>query len=190
MIKERVSDLPQFTPEQSELLKQSVDFLGLNHYNTKLVSDLDDPSEAHDYLARYSMTKQESDPSWEKTSMGWSVVPWGLSKLLAYIHNRYPQWKLYVTENGCGNFANSIEESLEDTQRQKSLQGFISEVLECVKKQIPVRGYFVWSLLDNFEWNEGYKPRFGLVHVDYTTRTRTWKKSALLYKEIIATHKG
>lgn len=146
---------------------------------------MDDPSKAGNYLASYAMVATELDPTWPKTDIGWTIVPWGFRKLLTFLHERYPGIAFVITENGCAGIESSKEESINDTQRQSYLNEYIKELGKAINSGVNVTGYFLWSLLDNFEWNEGYTPRFGIVRVDFTTGERTLKGSANLYHQII-----
>jgi beta-glucosidase len=114
------------------------------------------------------------------TEFGWPVVPEGLTELLTDLHTRYGL-PMYVTENGC-----AYEASPEDPQRVEYLSGHLEAVRSAIAKGADVRGYFVWSIMDNFEWAEGYTKRFGLVHVDFDTLVRTPKASYRWYREFIA----
>jgi len=157
----------------------------------------------------------EKDPCWEKTDTGWYVTPWGLRNVLKYAQRRYePKEGIYITENGCAfepedtalldaapgalvpapfdpdspvseDFVNEI---FHDPQRVKFLRSHLAMVHSALASGVDVRGYFVWSLLDNFEWAEGYKKRFGIVRVDFATQKRTIKESGHFYADVISKH--
>ncbi len=143
-------------------LRNHLDFLGINYYTRGFVRNLGD------VVYRGS----------EKNCMGWEVYPRGLGKAIERAYRRYRK-PIMITENGiCTD---------NDFQRIKFLKEHVSEVMRLREKGIPIMGYLYWSLLDNYEWAEGFEPRFGLVEVDYRTGERTIRKSALFYREIIET---
>eukprot|EP00747_Dinoflagellata_sp_TGD_P111418 gnl/TRDRNA2_/TRDRNA2_171219_c7_seq2.p1 gnl/TRDRNA2_/TRDRNA2_171219_c7~~gnl/TRDRNA2_/TRDRNA2_171219_c7_seq2.p1 ORF type:complete len:179 (+),score=28.93 gnl/TRDRNA2_/TRDRNA2_171219_c7_seq2:208-744(+) len=103
-----------------------------------------------------------ADPRWEKTHIGWDIVPWGLRRILTWIHREYhPPGGIVVTENGCCIKEKTIQDSMNDASRVEYLQGYISQVHQAMELDgVDVRGYFVWSFLDNFEWAYGFSKRF------------------------------
>ena len=121
------------------------------------------------------------------TAMGWEVYPAGLSELLLRLHREYAPAALYVTENGAAyDDTPAADGGIADTEREHYLRAHLEAVHETLTAGVPVRGYFAWSLLDNFEWTHGYRKRFGLVRVDFRTLQRTPKRSALWYRDVIA----
>ena len=120
--------------------------------------------------------------------MNWEVNPDGLRKLLVRLGQEYPNLPpLYVTENGAAyDDAVSSEGTVPDAERTKYILDHIQAVSGAVAEGADVRGYFVWSLLDNFEWSWGYEKRFGIIHVDYQTQERIIKDSGLAYSRLIA----
>jgi beta-glucosidase len=151
-------------------IRQPLDFYGVNYYNpTRLrATGEGDP---------LPFERIEID-EYPKTSFGWPVVPSGLSEMVATLRERYGDRlpPVYITESGC-----SYPEDLADQARIDYLDGHIKAAREA-----GVRGYFVWSILDNFEWDSGYSQRFGLVHVDYKTQERTPRDSYRWYRDVIA----
>src|SRR5690625_1410753 len=121
--------------------------------------------------------------------MGWSIDARGMTELLVRMHREHPGLDLVVTENGAA-FPDVVQPdgSIEDHDRIAYLRDHIRAIRDAVAQGPPVRGYFVWSLLDNFEWGGGYSKRFGVVHVDYATQQRTLKASAHCYAELIPAH--
>ena len=116
--------------------------------------------------------------------MDWAIRPAGLRRVLAQVHQRYRLPAVFVTENGA-SFEDSAEGgSVHDTERTAYLESHIFAVGQARQEGVPVKGYFVWSLLDNFEWAHGYSKRFGIVHVDFDTQERTVKDSGLWYGEL------
>ncbi len=121
----------------------------------------------------------------ELTDMGWEVYPAGIYEVIKQLAAYKGVKKIFVTENGAA-FPDKVENGrVHDVQREGFFKAYLGEVLKAKNEGAPVEGYFVWSLLDNFEWAEGYHPRFGLVHVDYETQKRTIKDSGLWFKEFL-----
>jgi beta-glucosidase len=123
--------------------------------------------------------------------MGWEIYPDGLSEVLRRLHEDYAAPSLYVTENGA-SFADvrTHDGRVHDNERRDYLAAYIASVEQGVARGVPVRGYFVWSLLDNFEWAFGYSKRFGLVYVDYPTLERIPKDSFYWYRDLISGRRG
>jgi beta-glucosidase len=123
--------------------------------------------------------------------MGWEVHPDGLEQLLLRLTDDYKAPTIYVTESGSA-FADEVrpDGSIEDPERTAHLESHVGACVGAARRGAPVRGYFAWSLLDNFEWAYGYDKRFGLVHVDFTTQARTIKASGRRYAEMIRTHQS
>ncbi|MFN8446173.1 MAG: GH1 family beta-glucosidase [Caldilineaceae bacterium] len=155
------------------------DFLGVNYYTREVIRHPQAPD---------NLPQSHFPPSKEElTEMGWEVYPEGLYKLLNRLHFDYPVRKLYVTENGCsyldGPDANG---KVNDQRRIDYLRSHFLASRQAIDNGVPLAGYFVWSLMDNFEWAKGYQQRFGVVWVDYATQQRIPKASALWYKDVIA----
>ena len=119
----------------------------------------------------------------ERTHIGWEVHPEALLKLLTDLHQTYKLPPIYITENGAAVDDHVVNGVVDDEQRYRYYQNHLSMVHEAIKIGVDIRGYFAWSLMDNFEWAEGYKMRFGIVYVDYETQERTLKQSALKFQE-------
>ncbi|OWR46180.1 seminal fluid protein CSSFP001 [Danaus plexippus plexippus] len=181
------SRLPQFTPEEVDLIKGSSDFIGLNHYTTNIVyrnesvygsyssPSLEDDVEVLSY----------QDSSWDSGASSWlKRVPWGFYKLLTKIREDYNNPPVFITENGFSSRGGLI-----DDDRVKYYRTYIDAMLDAIEDGSDIRVYTAWSLMDNFEWMEGYSERFGLYEVDYESpeRTRTPRKSAYVYKEMLRT---
>lgn len=152
-----------------------MDFLGINYYfRSHVASD-----GAHGYI-------EKELPGVERTQMGWEVYPEGLRDLLVEFKQRYPELPpVYITENGMASDDRVEEGRVDDPQRMRFLGRHFAAISEAMAQGVDVRGYFVWSLLDNFEWAYGYEKRFGIVHVDYDTQVRTPKRSALALQEFL-----
>jgi beta-glucosidase len=151
-----------------------IDVLGVNYYSPVGVAapGPDDP-------VPFGVREVPGAPV---TGMGWPVVPDALRRLLVTLKERYGQAlpPIHITESGC-----SYDESLDDRPRIDYLTAHVGAVRAAMDDGVDVRGYYVWSLLDNFEWNEGYGPRFGLVHVDYETQRRTPRASYAWYRDLV-----
>ena len=168
-----------------------LDFLGVNYYNDGTFEPADRTAEeraAADLTGPYPFTGAvvTSDPGPDATDMHWPVTPQGLGDLLRRLDAHPGCPPLYVTENGCAFDDPVVDGTVDDARRVSYLSRHLRAVASAVADGVDVRGYFVWSLLDNFEWAKGYQPRFGIVHVDYATQVRTPKRSALLYRDLIA----
>ncbi len=121
------------------------------------------------------------------TAMGWRVEPSSLTELLVDVHKRYPQIPMMVTENGAAYDGDVVTDgAVHDPERTGYIRNHLAAIHDAIEAGADVRGYFVWSLMDNFEWALGYQKRFGVVHMDYETLERTPKDSALWYRDAIA----
>lgn len=182
--------LPQFTDNEKNLLKGSADFFGLNHYSTMYAAHASAAKTTNAVLDNAGLSEDQevvlsSDPEWKKTQMEWNIVPFGFRKLLQWIDARYHSPDIYVTENGCA-LADVIENGqIDDHQRIAFLEGYLNAAHEALAGKVKLKGYFVWSFLDNFEWGEGYSKRFGLHYVDSRGGPRLPKASAKWYAEVI-----
>jgi beta-glucosidase len=146
------------------------DFLGVNYYFPETVED------AQENLP--FRTNVVENNGVERTDFGWQVAPQGLTELLLRIHRDYALPSMYLTENG-STYDDVVteEDEIVDVKRQSYLERHLSAALDAINAGVPLQGYFVWSLLDNFEWAQGYKRRFGLTYVDYPTQRRILKSS-------------
>ena len=180
VMRERLGNLlPAFTPEDRRLLQGSLDCIALNYYS----------SEAVRYAAGKGPMEVQSVPrsDWPQTAMGWSVVPEGLHRLLVWVDERYGGLPIYITENGAA-FKDVPDERgyVDDPLRIDYLQRHLAACAAAVSEGVDLRGYFVWSLLDNLEWSEGFDKRFGIVRCDHETQKRTIKASGRWYADMIA----
>jgi beta-glucosidase len=164
--------------EDMELIKQPLDFLGVNYYTRLLAAyDFSDP-------VMQAKEVQKNTPTTEK---GWEIYPNGLYEVLMRLRTDYGNPMLYVTENGAAFEDNVIKDGkIQDDDRIAFLRDHIVAAHRAIKDGVRLGGYFVWTIIDNFEWSEGYSKRFGLVHTDYQTMKRTPKKSFYWYKQVIA----
>ncbi|CAK1544188.1 unnamed protein product [Leptosia nina] len=183
------SRLPEFTQAEIDMIKGSSDFFGLNQYTTALVYRNESvngkypvPS-YYDDIGAVLYQPEEWESSWSGTT--WmKIVPWGFYKFLTKIREDYGNPPVYILENGC-----STDVGLQDDVRVKCLKLYLDALLDAIDEGSDIQMYTVWSLMDNFEWYEGYADRFGLYEVDYNAeeRTRTPRKSAYYYKELLRT---
>jgi beta-glucosidase len=171
---------PEWPADDFALIRQPIDFLGVNYY-TRNVTRFDPAA----WPLRAGPVRQKRATY---TETGWEVFPRGLTDTLVMVKERYGNVPIYVTENGAAFFDPPVAEGdhLADPLRVDYLRKHITAVHAALAAGVDVRGYFVWSLLDNFEWALGYAKRFGLVHVDFETQTRTPKDSAHFYSKVIA----
>ena len=155
-----------------------LDFLGVNYYSRRLVR-----AGGGGPLRLEQVTPADS----ELTAMGWEVFPEGLRRLLERLDDDYSPAAIYVTENGAAfDDAPGRDGRVEDEHRRRYLAAHLSAAAAALESEVPLRGYFVWSLLDNFEWAHGTSKRFGLVRIDYETQRRTIKTSGEWYRALVA----
>jgi beta-glucosidase len=122
----------------------------------------------------------------ERTDIGWSWTPEGFNKTIHYVNEMFPQIPIYVTENGaCYNTDPSADGEIHDDKREEYLALYITQALKAREEGVNLKGYYVWSLMDNFEWAFGFSMRFGIVYVDLDTMKRTPKQSAHSYRAMI-----
>eukprot|EP00604_Paraphysomonas_vestita_P003226 CAMPEP_0174821732 /NCGR_PEP_ID=MMETSP1107-20130205/9227_1 /TAXON_ID=36770 /ORGANISM="Paraphysomonas vestita, Strain GFlagA" /LENGTH=268 /DNA_ID=CAMNT_0016039067 /DNA_START=678 /DNA_END=1484 /DNA_ORIENTATION=- len=178
--------LPTFTPEQSQRLKGSYDFYGLNHYTSKYVSYRPIPNPSGGWSDDQATTTSNTDSNGNligpQAASGWlNVVPSGMYDLLKWISARYGNPIIMITENGVdvpGETELPLEEALHDTFRVDYYSSYLSSVMKAIDEGVNVQGYFAWSLMDNFEWADGYDYRFGLHYVDYENGLTRYPKES------------
>jgi beta-glucosidase len=164
-----------------ETIKQPVDFLGVNYYAPAYVADAPQSLFGAWFGAVPSGTRF--------TAMGWPIDAGGLTEILINLRDRYGDPELYVTENGaCYNDPLGSDGTVHDEDRVTYLREHLAAASAALTAGVKLRGYFVWSLLDNFEWSEGYSRRFGIVHVDFKTLKRTPKASFAYLADVIRGH--
>jgi beta-glucosidase len=185
---ERVAGLSHLHAEDDALIATPVDMLGVNYYQRHVVAagvagHADDPEAGAHPGAEDVLFVPKDGP---RTANGWSVDASGLLDLLVWLHRSYPPVPLAVTENGAAfNDYADPEGRVRDGDRVRFLDGHFRAAHQAIAQGVDLRGYFVWSLLDNFEWAEGYSKRFGIVYVDYPTQRRLLKDSAHWYRQVI-----
>ncbi|MBV8335318.1 MAG: family 1 glycosylhydrolase, partial [Alphaproteobacteria bacterium] len=167
-------------PGDLDIIRRQPDFFAINHYTrTRVRHDPDHPFEVG--VVPPSLGTPVTD-------MGWEIAPDAFRSVLVEVKERYSgDLPIYVLENGAA-FPDQVEEDgrIHDAQRIGYLRDYLGAALDAIAAGVPLRGYFVWSLLDNFEWTLGYSKRFGLVHVDYETLERRAKDSSYFYAELAA----
>jgi beta-glucosidase len=171
---------PRPAPDLSDV-RLPLDFLGINYYTRGVMRDAPEVP-----LVRAARVRQRGRAH---TEMHWEVYPEGLTETLLWVRRRYGDVPLYVTENGAA-FADApaSKDLVPDAARVRYLREHLRAAHRAIEAGVDLRGYFVWSLFDNFEWSHGYSKRFGIVHVDYSTQKRTPKRSARFYAEVIRTN--
>ena len=164
-----------------DVIATPTDFLGVNYYSRAVMrSNL--VSEGNN--APRVIAEPSAD---QKTDMGWEVYPDGLRQLLVRLHRDYEPSMLYITENGCA-YGDGPDASgrVHDARRVQFLNDHLRAAWQAMEEGVPLAGYFLWSIFDNFEWAHGYTKRFGVTWVDYETQERILKDSALWYRQVIA----
>jgi beta-glucosidase len=169
--------VPRVAPGDMEIIARPIDFLGVNYYTRGVIRHA--PGRFLDY--------ESIQPEGEYTEMGWEVIPQGLTDLLVRLHKDYNPGPFYITENGCA-YPDVLtpDGRVHDMKRVAYLQQHFAAAHRAIAQGVPLKGYFVWSLMDNFEWAWGYTRRFGIVYVDYATQKRIPKDSALYVASVIA----
>ena len=179
-------ELPPVRNGDLETISGPVDFLGVNYYFRHHVREAPGeaagPSEIFTDLQARGIVPHDA----EKTAMGWPVEPEGLTQILVRIKDEYASVPIYVTENGRAVYDYvDTEGEVKDEERISYLDAHFRAAHDAMQQGVDLRGYMVWSLLDNFEWALGYSKRFGIVFVDYGTGRRVPKASARWYREVI-----
>ena len=192
VMKERLGErLPEFSAEEKQMLIGSSDFFGLNHYTTMYASD--GHGHAHDDIKGNGGISEDQDvnlsrdTNWELTHMEWAVVPWGCRKLLEWISERYNQPEIYITENGFACADKVINGEVDDSEtRLKYYNSYLCACHKAIEKGVKLKGYFAWSMFDNFEWADGFRSRFGINYIDYENDyQRIPKSSAKWFSQVI-----
>jgi beta-glucosidase len=174
MLEAYVQVLPKMLDGDLEKIAAPTDFLGVNYYIRHVVKH-----QANETGFEYVRTDLE------RTDMGWEIYPDGLRDLMLRLHNDYPVKSLIITESGACFDDTMVDGQINDEGRCKYLERHLESAHAAIQAGAPLDGYFAWSLLDNYEWAEGYARRFGMVHVDFETQERTLKKSGLYYRNFL-----
>jgi beta-glucosidase len=179
MLERYADDLPQIVDGDLREISAPLDFLGVNYYRRHVVRS-----------AGSNGSAIVESPDVERTAMGWEVYPDGLVELLVRLHEEYDVPPIYVTENGAAFDDTRRNGTVDDPERTAYIARHVEALARASEQGVPLAGYFVWSLLDNFEWTRGYGKRFGIVYVDYETLERVPKASYHWYRELIAAERG
>ena len=172
---------PEIQDGDMAIIKQPIDYLGINYYFSNIVSF--SPG------GEWKLTSEPNiDPGWGKTGKGWGICPSQMTALLLSIKENYGNPPMYITENGTALGADTVQNgTVDDPSRINFLRAHIQAAHKAISEGANLKGYYVWSLMDNFEWAEGYSMRFGLTHINYEdpNRKRTPKSSFYWYRDVI-----
>ncbi|NQY18384.1 GH1 family beta-glucosidase [Alteromonas sp.] len=168
------ADKPDIHEGDMAIISQPIDYLGINYYTRTVYEGTD-----NDWFEVVPPTTTEL------TAMGWEITPDAFTELLVDLHQRYTLPPIYITENGAAMDDKLVNGEVNDDDRTAYFHTHLNAVNSAIEKGVDIRGYFAWSLMDNFEWALGYKKRFGIVYVDYKTQKRTLKQSALAYSKLV-----
>jgi beta-glucosidase len=170
------TDVPQIEPGDMKVMHSPLDFLGVNYYTRRVIHDPTGDSSGRVLNQRDNTNVTDRD---------WEIFPQGMYDLLTWLHREYGFSDLYLTENGASyHDVVSADGQVHDPKRQDFLRQHLETLLRAIDAGVPVRGYFCWSLLDNFEWAYGTSSRFGLVYTDFTTQQRIIKDSGYWYGRV------
>jgi beta-glucosidase len=176
-------------PEDLQTISAPIDILGVNYYTRHTVTAAPkSPTEgASQWVGAESIGLVK--PEGATTAMGWPVDADGLAEVLTQVGRDYDAPPIMITENGAA-YDDVIDEQgvVDDSERIRYIDAHIDAVKRAIDQGIDVRGYFVWSLFDNFEWAQGYSKRFGIIYVDYPSQRRLFKASAFWYRDLISRH--
>ena len=171
---------PRILPGDMDLIRNSLDFMGINYYRGSEICF----NEMGGYLK--CSANPRKTPMAGFTEVGWGVYPAGLKAVLVNIKECYGNPEVFMTENGCATRdIHNPEGYVDDLERIEFLRGHLLAAHEAIKAGCNLKGYFTWSMLDNFEWSHGFEPRFGLVRVDYESQKRIPKRSYNWYRQVI-----
>ncbi len=165
------ADAPDVKPNDFALISQKLDYLGVNYYTRTVFG---------------AQGEVKKVPGSEYTEMGWEVAPEALGRMLVRMHHDYRLPPIYIAENGCALDDQVVDDHVHDTRRIKYIHDHLVELRKTMRLGVNIRGYFVWSLMDNFEWAHGFSKRFGLIYIDYPTQKRIIKDSAYWYSKVIS----
>lgn len=158
-----------------DIISQPLDFLGVNYY-TRLIYKANEQD----------IFEEVPNDAALHTDMGWEIYPRGLTELLTSLNSLYQLPPIYITENGAAEADTLVDGEVRDVNRIDYYQDHLKAVGLAIEQGVDIQGYFAWSLMDNFEWAEGYLKRFGIIYVDYETQERTIKSSGLAYRDLIS----
>jgi len=169
-------EITPLSTEDRKIITTPFDFVGLNYYTRAIVK-----YSTNNFLnCEYVKNKKGS-----YTKMGWEIYPKGLYEILAWLNKNYNPKEIYITENGASFDDRIVKDKVDDYKRVKFLKEHIKYLYKAIKDYNNIKGYYVWSLMDNYEWAEGFTQRFGLIYVDFNTQKRIIKKSGFWYRKFI-----
>jgi len=168
-----IAQQPDIQPGDMDIIKAPLDFLGVNYYTRSI------------YQATDNGIVEVPPTNVAITDMGWEVYAPAMLELLVSLNQKYNLPPIYITENGAAMNDKLVDNAVNDVDRIEYYQQHLQAVASAITQGVNIVGYFAWSLMDNFEWAEGYEKRFGLVYVDYTTQKRTLKASAYAYQALL-----
>jgi beta-glucosidase len=169
-------DAPEIQTGDLAKIAVETDFIGVNYYIRHLVKHSDNAAQGHLEFVKSDL---------ERTDFDWEIYPQGLAELALRLGTEYQAKEVYITESGACYNDTMIDGQVNDEKRRKYLELHLEASSEAIKQGAPLMGYFAWSLMDNFEWAEGYARRFGIVHVDFETQVRTIKSSGRFYQNFL-----
>jgi beta-glucosidase len=169
-------DAPEIQTGDLAKIAVETDFIGVNYYIRHLVKHSDNAAQGHLEFVKSDL---------ERTDFDWEIYPQGLAELALRLGTEYQAKEVYITESGACYDDTMIDGQVNDEKRRKYLELHLEASSEAIKQGAPLMGYFAWSLMDNFEWAEGYARRFGIVHVDFETQVRTIKSSGRFYQNFL-----
>ncbi len=170
---------PEIGQNDMETIAAPTDFMGVNFYNGEYIEAAPEPP-------LYS--RKIKPANLPRTALDWIIEPSGLIDTVTRIQNDYGDvWKTqYIFENGAAFEDRVVDGAIDDRKRVRYIHDHLAALHTAIENGVPVKGYFVWTLMDNFEWAEGYRTRFGLIYVDYKTQERTIKRSGKWYAEVVS----
>ena len=178
VFKKLIGDFDFMKDGDMEKISVKNDFLGVNYYSRELIK----------YSPDSELEYKKTHGNFERTEMDWEIVPEALYKLILRLREEYTSIPIYITENGAA-FKDKVSKDgkVHDGKRIDYLRNHLKKIAVLNQKGADIKGYFLWSLIDNFEWGHGYSKRFGIIHLDYKTQERILKDSALWYRDLIKT---
>jgi beta-glucosidase len=177
---------PPIQNDDFHIICRPTDFLGVNYYSRSVVTaDTSTETKPSDHAEAFEQVYPVAGSTY--TAMNWEVYPQGLTDLLVRLHRDYAPPALFITENGAA-YDDEWDggDQVHDPERQHYLVTHIEAIARAIEVGAPVQGWYVWSLMDNFEWGEGYSKRFGLVYVDFPSERRIIKDSGYWYRDFLA----
>uniref|UniRef100_V5GVG8 beta-glucosidase n=1 Tax=Anoplophora glabripennis TaxID=217634 RepID=V5GVG8_ANOGL len=181
------SRLPAFTDEEVDYVSGTYDFLAINHYTSYMVSGAGEPAIGEPSWEKDAGGYVYQKDSWEQAAAGWfRIVPWGIGKLMRWLKSTYGDLEIVVTENGVSDRTGTLE----DDHRISYYKSYMSHLLDAMYDgQVNVTGYTAWSIIDNFEWTQGFNAKLGIYYVNMSDpeRPRVPKKSSKYYANVIKT---